>query len=344
MKIPKIITALTCLILGIMLVADTAGQTEAVSKSIGVCLTVIVPSLFAFMALSTFITTNGIHKIIFKPLYFILKPVLRFNQDETAIFLLSVTGGYPVGVKLLGDRVKADPSYTERASHMLMYCYCGSPVFMIALAGSNTGMYVWLSNVLACFVFAVIANIGKFGNSDIRCGENKVVYCAAGDRGRSPLLVHSVVSAGSALYRVCLMVILFGVIVRIAEFTGIMELFGNGQDYFRALLEISNLTALKPRNLLGVSVISGLASLGGVCVMFQVAAISAGRIKLRKFLISRIPIALFSGVICRIILIFTADGVTAGTGGLTGITASVNPVASVCLLIMTGILLVSYRE
>jgi len=296
----KIVLLAFCAVLGIITVIDAAGVTAAAASGARVCLEIIVPSLFAPMVLSSFLIKSGV------------------CGNESAVFALSLVGGYPVGMVLLADNAAENPNFAKRAEKMLMYCYCGSPVFIIALAG-KTGMFIWLSNALACIVIAIFANIKKTAP----VAETRK-YGGAGKA-----LVDGVTSSGRALYQVCLMVVLFAVLLEIARFAGIKS------DVFRAFAEISNIHALNaPAPLL-----AAFTSFGGVCVLFQAVLICGGRIKLGKFFAARVPAMLISAGICELLFplmntsvsVWRRENVAALGGG--------NVIASVCLLAMAGILL-----
>jgi hypothetical protein len=229
-------------------------------------------------------------------------------------------GGYPVGAKLLSGKVKADPSYKSRGEGMLMYCYCGSPVFLAAL--TDLGLYVWLSNVIACLIFALIANAAR----NVR-GTPKKVQKNTPPPLRPAILVDAVTSTGIVLYKICLMVIVFGIITRLLTLAGITE------PRLFALIEITNLIQLRA----SPALTAALTSLGGFCIMLQVSAICGGEMNLRRFAAARIPVAALSAGICWL---FTRNAaVEAITKPRIEASAGGSVVASACLMIMTLILI-----
>ncbi|MCL2037142.1 MAG: hypothetical protein FWG83_07165 [Oscillospiraceae bacterium] len=300
-----------CVILGVIFVSDSQGISVSVAESIRLCLVTVIPSLFAFLALSTFVMSSGLIK------------------GETSLFLLSMLGGYPVGAKLLSDKVKENPDYKIRAENMLMYCFNGSPVFLMAL--SNIGIYIWLSNVLACTIFAAIANSGKSAKPRRQNHKHKSAVAITGDNLTSSI-INAVTSSGTALYKICIMVVFFGIISRTLRFL---------PQSIHSFLEITNIMELQANPAL----ISALTSMGGICIIFQVSAICGGtKINLKKFLLARIPIAaLSSGIFALLARIFEIGGETAiqtlANPNRIEITSGGSIPASICLLIMTLILL-----
>jgi hypothetical protein len=319
----KAVMILLCIALGVILVADSAGIFAAVSQMISLCLNTVIPSLFAFLVLSTFAVSSGL------------------IRNGFAIFVLSLVGGYPVGAKLLSDSGSGGDS--RKAAHLLMYCYCASPALLLAIVG-QLGLYIWISNALACVIFAIAANVVKAAKAAKRdFAAPPAIPPSRRDSPEPPTtfgaaLIHSVISAGSALYRVCMVMLVFAAGLRVLEFVGVMRLLGDYADIARALAEITNVAQLSGSA--PAPLIAALTSLGGMCVLFQTAAIVRGRFGLSKFLLARIPIAALSAGICALIcaLIPTRIAVEAMTGRHTVTTASGSPLASVCLLIMVLLL------
>ncbi|MCL2071790.1 MAG: hypothetical protein FWH07_06105 [Oscillospiraceae bacterium] len=303
----KIITIIICLGLGVIIILDSSGIRAAAVDGIQLSLNTIVPSLFAFLALSVFVMSSGIIK------------------GDLAVFILSMAGGYPIGAKLLSDSAVKNPAYKKRAEHMMMYCFCGSPALLVAI--TDFGLYIWLSNVIACIIFAALANIRRqscaLRNEHSRQTESQT-YNLDGS------LVRAVTAAGGALYRICLMVVLFAIALRILEFTGVMKFL---PECLLPILEITTLTDINANPAL----IAALTSLGGVCVVFQIRAITGKTLCLNKFLLARIPIAALSAAICWV---FTRNiAVETIASPRTAISSSGSVTASACLMIMTLMLM-----
>jgi hypothetical protein len=296
--------ALTAVI-GIILAADSAGVREAVTGSISLCLTVIIPSLFAFLALSSLLTA-------------------LFPQ---AIFPLSLIGGYPAGAKLLAE----SNLLQERKEHMLMYCFCGSPAFITAIA-PRAGLYIWLSNAIACVIICLLTRHRLPAKPGV-CPETCPEACRPGG---GDLFIRSISASGAALYKICLMIVAFSVITRILGFIGLSNplLFA-----FLEITGVMRLTAPLP-------LIAALTSLGGICAWLQAAAMFPPNLRpnLRPFLLARIPAAALSAGICFLLThgmaVETAAEPTAAAVTVHVLPfASGSPIASLCLLAMSGILL-----
>ncbi len=277
----------------ILLLIFPKSASQSVSDSIQVCLGTIIPSMFAFMAISTFIINEGLHSVIFRPLYFLLHRVIRLDQSTFAIFCLSLIGGYPVGIKLLKDRIRLDENYRKIAENSAMFCYCISPSFAVTMIGlgifssAEAGMIVYLSNVAACITVAIFFGKNN-GISDKICSKTK-----SG-------MIYAVQSSALSLFTVCTVIVAFNVILSMCS-----ELFKTAgvtlEPSVLGFFEISNLLKMTS-DLNMLPLISAISSFGGICVLVQCTAICGGALSLKRFLISRIPIAFLSGIYCAVFL------------------------------------------
>ena len=309
----KFMVAVVCIGLGTVFILDSAGMKAAVYDSVILCLNTIVPSLFAFLALSTFVVSSGLVK------------------SNIAVFMLSIAGGYPIGAKLLSAQAAANPEHKRRCENMMMYCFCGSPALLVAI--TDYGIYVWASNAIACSIFAIICNLRK--NSELTNVNVSTPHAL-----KSESFIYSVASAGNALYHICLTIIAFSVILRTLEFVGVMRLL---PDFAYAFIEITNLVDIK----LSPAVTAGVASMGGLCILFQIKAICKKHLRLHKFILARIPIAILSGIICHLLTrnIVVETIVENAVSPLRAEASSGGSIiASACLVIMSVMLLQTQKS
>jgi hypothetical protein len=335
-----VIMTLTALIL------DAENMTRAAVNAVETCLYTIIPALFGFMVIASYLLRSGLYRLLFKPLYFLLRPVIRLGEEEFGIFLLSLFGGYPIGAKLIADRTEKITDVHRRITlspplhNILPFCYCPSPGFVISVVGigvfanPTVGLAVYLSNVSACIVLAVFLTRGKIKNGLRRIAPSPPLQIT------QDVFIKSVTSAASALFPVCAVITAFGVL------GGALRFYGIDNSYFFAAFEISNVKNLPP-DLSLLPLFAALFSFGGLCIIMQIPALLKRRTPLRGFFLWRIPAALLSALICRLTLpLYNFDysvPVTADTARLIPLEAG-SPVASVSLLIMALILVKTVQD
>ncbi len=117
-------TILLCLIiiacaLGILLFPNDV--RNGASNGISYCLYTLVPSLFPFMVLSSFIIHSGISKFIGK----LLQPVIQFlfylPGSAGSVIIMSMIGGYPVGARGCMSLLEQGAITQKQAQRMLYF-------------------------------------------------------------------------------------------------------------------------------------------------------------------------------------------------------------------------------
>lgn len=337
-----VLIVLVSVIVCILLIMDSEGMINAAKNSVIVCLNVIIPSLFAFMVFSQIMVKSGAADVLFYPFYMISKFWFKGSGREFGIFMLSLLGGYPVGIKLLKEEIAYNKNFTAIAQNMLCYCYCGSPAFIIQVAGlsvlgsSKAGLIAYISNISACFTAAVIMNI--FSKSK----EIRKDNFPAKARITLPFVTDSINSSVKSLGVICGTILAFNIIIELLDysgFIGLLEGFGI-KSIFCAFFEISNLSMFRGNDFGLLPLFSAVTSFGGLCIIMQTAALSQGKIPLKWFIVSRIPIAALSAIYCRILTELFPLSVESGiASAVVPVFSSVNPICSLCLIIMTFILL-----
>ena len=98
---------------------------QGVEKSIERCLDIIIPSMFIFMCLTTFITMSGAQSILSLPFKYISEKLFRLPGEGFAVFLLSLISGYPAGIKLVNDCAEKGYISHEQKKILCNICCCG---------------------------------------------------------------------------------------------------------------------------------------------------------------------------------------------------------------------------
>ncbi len=330
---------------------DTATAAGAVYDSVLRCLNVVIPSLFAMMSVSSLIVRSGALTVIPRWCVRISRSIFGMEGNIFPIFTFGMFAGYPVGVKMLCDEYSAGRLSKKRAELLAGLCFGAGPAFTFGCishqlySSDNAGKVILISNISANFILALIMSFFLRKN----CGEN----CKSRKfRLSSDMLTDSVVRSGRAMGDICIMIAAFSVVnavlVRIGAEAAVGELLAkltcldrrSGEAVVAAFLDITNVSALPCGDWLLLPYISALVSFGGVCVMFQLSAITSGRISLRPLILMRIAAAVISFRICRLLLPYfmeyetvevSAVKVSGNSGG--------SPVSSVMLVLMTVMLM-----
>jgi hypothetical protein len=319
-------------------------------ESIKQCLYTIIPSLYAFMVLSSFIISTGIYTVLSKPFSFISRKIFHIPTRFFSIFLLASAAGYPVGAKLISNLVKNGDLDKDTAADMLCFCYSGGPAFFCGAVSLTLFDNISIGFLIFAVIF--ITNI----ICAIIIGLKKPVP-PAHDTAKTEVKVtvskflSAVTDGGKSILIMC------GIIIFFASFTAILEKLGfftiislafaggfgisnaNGETLIKSVVEISNILSLSHGQYVLLPIVSALLSFGGICVLIQILQFSGGFIKFTKFLLYRIFVAVICFFLTKTVLILfpslTAVLADAINGGFTKGT----PIPSIFLIFMTIILL-----
>lgn len=286
--------AVLTICLAALLIAHSAAVTASIGSAVYRCIDVIIPSLFAFMTLTDLLTRSGGYiylSYILAPLTALLGLPLRCG----AVFMISNTGGYPLGAAMISSMYDKGGIDRRSAARLLCVCYNGGPaffsgavglaVFGSAAAGMAVYLSVLLSNCIFCAVFSRIFPV-------------KIASDAGRVNFSGEMLTESVCAAGKSLAVICGMILLFSAVTPLA---GSFIPPCNTGALISSLLEISNLSELTGTPYRLLPYVSAAGALGGLCVIMQVSTIVGRRFSLLPFAAARLVCAGISWLICRLI-------------------------------------------
>lgn len=335
-KVKKTIIALAVIFISIFIIIFSEQASLTVVKSINTCLDVIIPSTFIFMVISSYILSNELYKVIFLPFLTVLKKILKLNERQLSVFLLSLIGGYPIGLKLLKEEIAENKNYHEIAVKCSSFCYCISPTFAITMLGLGlyqsveAGLIIYFSNIITCFLIAFIYS--RLFKIDIKIDKKITKNNQSG-------IIDAINDSSISLLKMCTVIIFFNTVITVLEcfinFIGIQL-----PNIIKPIFEISNVLNIGTLTPSSLPFVSSLASFGGLCVIFQCKSLVGNAFSFKHFYISRLFASVLSFIAAKIILQFWDISIETQTGsGLYTFNFSQNKIAVFFLLIMFIIML-----
>ena len=354
MKRTKIISEITCYLSGFvmviyccMLVAEGNAVKGGIAEAVSRCVNIIIPSLFAFMAVSSLLINSGLYRYVSKPLAPFSKYLLGIPPELFFVFLMGNISGYPMGIKMLSDMVKEGRISQRTAEITAVSCCGGGPAFFtgtigLAVFGSTRiGLIIFLSSLSANFIMAFIT--GHIFRPSALKSENKI-------RFTSQVFTDSVLSAGKSLFTICLMIVFFSTCMTFADITGVFSMVkkvtgcsDNILALVKSVVEITSVTQLDGNSYGLLPAVSAVCSFGGICVMVQITAVCKGSFSLRYFFLTRPLNALMSALICFLLKsVMLPDYVPASVVSCDVLVNFNNFMPSFCLIMM--ILLLNLKK
>lgn len=258
----------------------------------------LIPSLFPFMVLSSYISQSNVSKalgkIFEKPFQFIFKT----SGYGVVAFLLGVLGGYPVGAKTISEFFNTEKISQNDAQRLLYWCINPSPAFVVTAVGTfmlgntKSGFLLFASCILSSLTVGFFCRFLSNGEI-VNVKTNKT------DFGQN-IFVKSVSSGSEAMFAVCGWVLTFSVFASLCD---ALKLPSSACTLIKSVSEVTTGCKNAVTAALSLPVIAAILGFGGLAVICQCAVFSSVCKTQIKFLIcSRLSNAAISAIYCSLLL------------------------------------------
>ncbi|MDP4132968.1 MAG: hypothetical protein Q8882_03040 [Bacillota bacterium] len=157
----KILSAILPVGFTLMLLIKNELCTEALTSGISICLTVLAPSLFAFIfATSLLLESFG---SVIGPLFApVLCPIFNISSEACTPFILGLLGGFPAGAQITGSIYSQGKISKKEAERLLSFCNNAGPMFVIAAVGasvfgsSETGRLLYCVHIASAIIVGLV--------------------------------------------------------------------------------------------------------------------------------------------------------------------------------------------
>lgn len=331
-----------CGLIPVSLIAYPAEVSAAVTRSVGRCMNVIIPSLFAFMAVSgILISYKGCEKLML-PFYPLSRYVMRLPPKLFFVFLAGNIAGYPMGIKLLSQMLDKGEIDRKTAEDMSVFCYCGGPAFYTGMIGltvfgsAGAGLLVFLSIVLSNLLVGTVI-----------CRIRRPVCISSSDSTKpfGTVMTDSINDAAVSLFRISAVIVFFSVMMSIPRAMGVTDwlarrigMSGNNRVLISSLFELTSVTGLAGAPYKLLPAVAAICSFGGICIVFQLFSLKSSRLSLKKFLLTRPLCAALSALICRLLFPIFISGAEQAAAHERTLVNVYNFPASICLILMIFLL------
>ncbi len=306
------ISAGAFLIFAAVLLAFSEDVKTGIRDSLPYCLTVLVPSLFPFMALTSFAVDSGAGETIGKYLGWALRYVFRLPSFCTAAVLMSLIGGYPAGAKGVSLLLEQGRLDRKQAGRMMLFCINPGPAFVVTFLGGSVlhsfraGWLLFFSVTAASILLGIITGLGKTVPPKEK-PQNRISPAGA--------VTRSATDASKSVLTMCACIVLFSGFTSVLRSSGVYSLccralagtFPLSQENAAALLsflmEVTGGVGDAAKFQAGAVLYAFGLAFGGLCVHLQVFAFF-GRFPLPKwkFFLSRLIHGLLSAGFCALAL------------------------------------------
>ena len=199
--------------------ADTVGG--AVYAALQRCLTAVIPSLFAMIAISGLLIRSGTVTAAGRLVHRAGRLLLGMDGDILLIFLFSNIAGYPVGARMLLSCYEAGRLTRREAELLAGVCFGAGPAFIYGcIAGqlyrsARVGILISLSTAIGSLVCAGVLSLYLRRHGHGAPPRTGVAL-------RAEMLPECISSAGRAMTEICAAILGFAVISAILVRAGVI--------------------------------------------------------------------------------------------------------------------------
>lgn len=272
--------------------------------------TLLVPSLLPYFAAAGLLTRLGAVDAIARHLAPAAARLFGVSGAGASVFLLGLSGGYPLGAASIGELYRNGVLPKEEAEHLLAFCDNSGPAFAVGALGAGVfgsagwGLLLWGIHALSAAAVGILFRRRKYSKEPPRPPRSPPVDFGAALGG-------AVTAAGRTVLQIGAYVIFFSALLASLGTLGFPDTLagelafrtGAPLSFFRALftgaLELSSgIGAMAGLPLTPGSLALGefLLSWGGLCVHGQAGAAAEG-LKTRKRLGGKLLQGVFSAAL-----------------------------------------------
>lgn len=275
---------------------------EGVRKGIDICASSVIPSLFPFMTLSSFLINSKLCLWRGRIADTVGRKLFLLPGSALSAIFMSLIGGFPVGAAMTAKLFENGEITKNQAQRMMLFCVNAGPAFVIGTVGasilSNTaaGGIILASLVISSLSIGFFSNLisdGKYTSPKECSGETQPEFSQAFTR--------SVADGAGAMFSICAWVILFSCV---NGFTDLLSMSPGGKIFIKAALEVTTGSFAAAKHV-ALPVMCLIIGFGGICVHCQVLGYACKTgIKPSLFIAARIINGAIAAMVCAVLLKF----------------------------------------
>jgi len=276
-----------------LLIKDTKSAIEAAEGALVLCAQTVIPSLFPFFVISSFMVNVGFVSFVGKLIAPLAKRLFSVSGDGAVVFVMGVLCGYPTGAKMVTELYENKMIGKNEAVRLLPFCNNSGPLFVIGAVGTGflgdtaLGIKLYTIHVLSAVLTGMFFSL--FARRDDVCSSNTIASIRLGQA-----FSDAVSRAVLTMLNVCGFIVFFSVlrnffapfVFRIFGETGLGFLLGGMAEVTLGAADICNSAILLKEALI---LLAGIIGFGGFCVFLQVCGIvSSAGIGMKTYLAGKL--------------------------------------------------------
>ena len=294
----NILTLIIVSAIGVCLILYPKNTAEGIKNGFLLLGNNLIPALFPFMVLSSYISGSNISVMISRFFEKPFRKIFRISGYGIIPFILGSIGGYPVGAKTVSEFYESGKFSQNDADRLLYWCINPSPAFLVTAVGTfmlgntKSGFLLYFSCLLASLTIGFFCRF--LSDGEIRPIEIRT------NKAKENIFVKSVSKGSEGMLSICGWVLTFCVLASLCDALN----FPYSISYIiKSVGEVT--TGCKNAVSAGLSlpVIAGISGFGGFAVICQCASYSSVcKVEMKYLICSRIINSALSAIYCSTLL------------------------------------------
>lgn len=332
-------------------------STQGARTGLQFCGEILIPSIFPFMVLSSFVVKSGLSARMGRVLSPVTQTLFHLPGSTGATILIGMIGGYPSGARGIKALIEQGEISEKQGARMLCFAVGAGPAFVISAVGGGllnsgrAGVLLFLSQITAALLIGILAGL-PYRKEKNECKDRS-------EKGRSTdfstALVDSTSDSASGMLSMCAFVILFSALISILRESGAGEALtllltkcgvppAAARSLLSILLEVTGGCSEAARAGASPTLISFALGWAGVCVHFQIAAsLHSFHFSRAKFTFFRLAHGLLAAAASAVLFRFfpQEQEVFSNLSKPAGASLAADPTGSVMLLAVCALFLLT---
>ncbi len=288
----KLIYIFTSIVL-IVIILKATSSIGAAKDALYLCSNTVIPSLFPFFVISSFMINTGLVRVVGLILAPLSKRIFKVSGSGAVVFAMGILSGYPTGAKMVTELYETKMINENEATRLIPFCNNSGPLFVIGAVGVGmlgnfeAGVMLYVIHVISAVVVGIFFSYFSKGTA---ITDDKTMMAVNVGRAFSDSISKSV----ETILRVCGYIVFFAVL-RSLFLPLVFKVFGKGDSglFVSSLIEVT--LGAKDLSASGLSfdrlmiLLSGAIGFGGICVLIQVMGIvSSSGLSIKTYVIGKI--------------------------------------------------------
>lgn len=285
----------------VILISKPSIYSVGIKAGFSFCIQVLIPSLFPFMFLSSFMVKSGISDSIGKIFSPLTKILFYLPGCCAPAIILGLTGGYPAGAKYIKSLLDEKSINKEQANRMLCFNIGAGPAFIISAVGEilfknkQIGIIIFCSEIIFSLLIGMFLGFcARISKKEIyEYKEQKFQACK---KDFSSALNEACNDSVNCTINMCSPVILFYALIYIInsfkpeKFISFIVSENATKLLIPLLLEVNSCCSLIAREFFSPALAAFAIGWGGLCVHLQIASVleSKKNFNFLKFMLFRL--------------------------------------------------------